>query len=291
MQVGHHAGVEQIAPFSALTPMPSTLALVNHQQDRSSLWPWLWLTSAALVGVGSGAYVLRSHTPRQSEQNHSQASIVPSKSLTAQGSSLASHRPHLPHRPKLKPTSAERSPVRPSSGSTIPSLPPQSSHPLATTYSLVPSPDRNQVCAVDVLLQDLQSRDRALRRQAIWELGQKGASVAVQPLVHSMEEADSQQRSLTLAALSEIGIRTLTPLNRALLISLQDKNADVRKNAIRDITRIYMAMEQINQILGQAIADEDPDVRATAHWALSQVRSAPTPEPPVLQTTVVHHPH
>ena len=135
---------------------------------------------------------------------------------------------------------------------------------------------------VDELIEDLDSSNPTQRRKAIWELGQKGDSRAIQPLVEQMVDADSQQRSLILAALSEIGTRTLKPMNRALAVSMQDESPDVRKNAIRDLTRVYDVMGQISQMLSMAMEDEDPEVQETAKYAVSQmnrIRVLPS-EPP-----------
>jgi peptidoglycan hydrolase-like protein with peptidoglycan-binding domain len=126
---------------------------------------------------------------------------------------------------------------------------------------------------IDELIRDLQKPDPAKRRKAIWDLGQRGDSRAVQPLVNLLVDSDSKQRSLILAALSEIGTRTLKPMNRALAVSLQDDNAEVRKNAIRDLTRIYELVSQMSQLLGHAIDDPDDEVRETANWALAQLSS------------------
>ncbi|NEQ32196.1 MAG: peptidoglycan-binding protein [Leptolyngbya sp. SIO4C5] len=131
---------------------------------------------------------------------------------------------------------------------------------------------------VETLVAELQSSDPAKRRQAIWELGQRGNSSAVQPLVNLIMDADSKERSLILAALSEIGTHTLKPMNRALALSLQDDNPEVRKNAIRDLTRIYDAAAQVSQMLAHVAEDEDPEVRETARWALGQLnRIRPLP--------------
>ncbi len=124
---------------------------------------------------------------------------------------------------------------------------------------------------VDSLVKDLHNPDPSQRRKIIWELGQRGNSMAVQPLVDIMVTADSKEKSLVLAALSEIGQRSLKPMNRALAIALQDENPEVRKNAIRDITRVYELVIQISQMLGHATEDEDPEVRQTATWALDQL--------------------
>ncbi|MEP0955257.1 HEAT repeat domain-containing protein [Microcoleus sp. FACHB-1515] len=131
------------------------------------------------------------------------------------------------------------------------------------------------------LLKDLHSPDPMLRRKAIWELGQRGESQAIQPLVDLMIDSDSQQRSLILAAIAEIGSRTLKPMQQALMISLQDESADVRKNAIRDLTRIYDSIAQTSQLLAHAVNDSDAEVQETARWAINQlnrIHSATAPE-------------
>lgn len=128
-----------------------------------------------------------------------------------------------------------------------------------------------KVNIVDELVKDLRSVDPNKRRKAIWDLGQQGDSRAIQPLVDIMMDADSQQRSLILAALSEIGTRTLKPMNRALAMSLQDESPEVRQNAIRDLTRMYDMMTQLSQMLYHATHDNDANVQATAKYALSQM--------------------
>jgi peptidoglycan hydrolase-like protein with peptidoglycan-binding domain len=140
-----------------------------------------------------------------------------------------------------------------------------------TTISETDIPRLQKVDIGDELIKDLQSPDPTRRRKAIWDLGQHGDSRAVQPLVELMIDSDSSQRNLILAALSEIGMRTMKPMNRALMISLEDENSDVRKNAIRDVTRVYEQIAQITTILRHAIDDRDQDVQQTAHWALNQI--------------------
>ena len=54
-------------------------------------------------------------------------------------------------------------------------------------------------------------------------------------------------------------------------MALQDDNPEVRKNAIRDLTRIYDSLGQVGRMLGQASVDDDPEVRQTANWALDQL--------------------
>jgi hypothetical protein len=124
---------------------------------------------------------------------------------------------------------------------------------------------------VDELIKDLYSADPAKRHKAIWDLGQQGDSRAIQPLIDLMMNADSQQHSLILAALSEISIRTLKPMNRALAISIQDESPQVRQNAIRDLTRVYDMMAQISQILRHGLEDPDAEVQSTARYALNHI--------------------
>ncbi|MGM3307929.1 peptidoglycan-binding protein [Anabaena sp. WFMT] len=123
----------------------------------------------------------------------------------------------------------------------------------------------------DELMKDLRVDDPNQRRKAIWNLGQQGDSRAIKPLVELMIDADSQQHGLILSALAEIGSRTLKPLNRALVISLQNESPQVRKNAIRDLLRIYDMMGQMSQVLCHALEDPDPEVQATARYAFTKI--------------------
>lgn len=126
---------------------------------------------------------------------------------------------------------------------------------------------------VEKLMRDLDSADPRKRRKAIWELAQRGDSRAVQPLVNLMVDSDSKQRTLILEALSQIGTKTLKPMQVALALSMQDNNPEVRKNAIRDLTRVYELIGQINQMLSYATNDPDAEVRDTAQWAINQLNT------------------
>jgi Putative peptidoglycan binding domain/non-SMC mitotic condensation complex subunit 1 len=150
---------------------------------------------------------------------------------------------------------------------------PQTATPQLSTQLLLPEKTSRlaKLNIVDELIQDLRSSDPTKRRKAIWDLGQQGDSRAIQPMVDLMIDADSQESSLILAALTEIGIRTLKPMNRGLAISLQDESPQVRQNAIRDLTRVYDMMGQMSQMLRHALEDPDAEVQATARYALTQM--------------------
>ncbi|MEG4232127.1 HEAT repeat domain-containing protein [Microcoleus sp. Pol11C3] len=144
--------------------------------------------------------------------------------------------------------------------------------------SLPETDGRPKVDIIEALIEDLQHLNPAKRGKAIWELGQRGDSRAVEPLLDLLPNSDSKQYSLILASLSEIGIRTLKPMNNAWSISLQNENPEVRKNAIRDLTRIYELVNQISYLLHRATDDPDPEVQETARWAINQLnRIRPRP--------------
>jgi HEAT repeat protein len=140
--------------------------------------------------------------------------------------------------------------------------------------SVQPVQSESRLAKVDIvqdLIHDLKKSDPSQRRKAIWGLAQRGDSRAMEPLVQMMLKVDSQERSLILEAVSQIATRTLKPLDHALNIALQDNNSQVRKNAIRDMTRVYDLMSQMNQRLSLAINDSDEEVKETAQWALGQL--------------------
>jgi vesicle coat complex subunit len=66
-------------------------------------------------------------------------------------------------------------------------------------------------------------------------------------------------------------------MNRALMISLQDDSSEVRKNAIRDVSRVFEWMTQVSQVLQYATSDPDAEVRETAEWALGQLNRSRLP--------------
>jgi hypothetical protein len=143
--------------------------------------------------------------------------------------------------------------------------------PLTKNIFLPENDEKSQVDIIELLIEDLQHLNPERRRKAIWELGQNGDSRAIKPLVDLLANSDSNQYSLVLATLSEIGVRTLKPMNNAWSISLQNQNPEVRKNAIRDLTRIYELVNQITYLLHYATDDPDPEVQETARWAINQL--------------------
>ena len=144
------------------------------------------------------------------------------------------------------------------------------------SYFISSSP--SQVSKLDIipeLVENLQHSDRALRRKTIWELAQRSDSRAMKPLVELMVKVDSQERSLILEAMTQIASRTLKPMNKALSLSLEDDNSQVRQNAIRDLTRVYELMSQVTQRLAVVVDDSDQEVQETAKWALKQLNQMP----------------
>lgn len=240
------------------SPNPESTKTNKQSKDYDLIW---WLVVAIAILGASGALLFFIKLLGTSKK------VIPSKSdiLSLEGSSdIDSQQQTQP--PQELDTSLQVS----TTSQTVKLLPPS---PAESTSRLT------KVNIVEELIQDLNSPDPIKRRKAIWSLGQQGDSRAIQPLVDLMIDADSQQRSLILAALAEIGISTLKPMNNALAISLRDQSPQVRQNAIRDLTRVYDMMAQISQILCHAVQDSDPDVQATARYALAQmnrIRSLPS---------------
>lgn len=143
--------------------------------------------------------------------------------------------------------------------------------PPTTPMRIEPTHSLPNIDRVEALIAELQHCDPQKRSKIIWELTQCGDSRAIEPLVNLMVECDSQQRSAIVAAIAKIGTRVLQPMNRGLSVALKDRNPDVRKNAIRDITLFYDLVLQISQFLQHAVDDTDEDVRQAATWAVSQL--------------------
>ncbi|MDJ0678834.1 MAG: hypothetical protein QNJ18_03085 [Xenococcaceae cyanobacterium MO_167.B52] len=129
---------------------------------------------------------------------------------------------------------------------------------------------------VPELINDLAKSDRKSRQKTVWELAQRGDSRAMQPLVELMVKVDSQERGLILEAMTQITSRTLKPMNKALMFSLDDDNPRVKQNAIRDLARVYELMNQVTKRLSSVAEDSDEEVQKTATWALKQLNQMPT---------------
>jgi tetratricopeptide (TPR) repeat protein len=139
------------------------------------------------------------------------------------------------------------------------------------SFLIPPSTSISKLDIVPELIQDLQRGDRATRHKSIWELAQKADSRAMKPLVELMVDANSQEQSLILEAMTQIVSRTLKPMNQAFMLSLENKNSQVRQNAIRDLTTVYELMSQVTRRLTRAVEDSDAEVQETAKWALKQL--------------------
>ncbi len=264
-----HLSVVSSPRLPSLLAQSSSTNSPGSQSKASSALTWVWW-SVGLLPIGAGAIFL-SHIraarqlPAEPVQPEPQGALLPSgavQSTTDDDESEADSSFAQVYSSSLHPQLAD---------------PPAISvdHPAVT-----PTTRLTRVDIVEAMIADLQNPDAVKRRKAVWELGQQGDSRAVQPLVNLLVDADSQQRSLVLAALAEISTRTLKPLNRALMLSLQDESTDVRKNAIRDMTRVYELITQASQLLQYAASDSDQEVQETARWALGQLNRLRTSTEP-----------
>ncbi|QIR39955.1 peptidoglycan-binding protein [Tolypothrix sp. PCC 7910] len=238
-------------PTIITAPVPTSKPRVEPQPSKKNLIWWSVLGLGTLGNLVAVIYCLRwLHQVKQMQE--SQAATSNNKPEADKHRSI----PQLPESTN-NPLSASNSP---SVTTSTPKLLPAETTSRLAKFSIV-----------DELINDLYSADPAKRHKAIWDLGQQGDSRAIEPLVDLIIDADSQQHSLILSALGEIAIRTFKPINRALAISMQNQNPQVRQNAIRDLTRVYDMMSQITPILRHALEDTDPEVQSTARYALKQL--------------------
>ncbi len=231
-------------------------------------WVWLGVGAGGLLGVGLflGKFFGQNNLLAQSsEQNLDQTNEnSPFLDLTSNNKHEQNSQPPPPQ--KISPINNHQN----NTNNTIP-------QPTGKSETITVENGSN-IAKFDIiteLIADLNHTNAKIRKKAIWELAQRSDSRAMKPLVQLMIDADSQERSLILEAISQIAARTLKPLNKALTISLEDENAQVRKNAIRDLTRVYDLMSQVTKRLSHAIDDTDQEVRETAQWALKQLNHMP----------------
>jgi len=123
------------------------------------------------------------------------------------------------------------------------------------------------------LIGGLNDPSPQVRCRAIDALGKQGIIDAVDPLkTFIYTTSDHKEKSLVIAALSEIGIHMLRPLSAMLKTATEapPNGDDVRKDAINVMARIYEIVQSILRVLESVIADENEHlkVRETAEWAL-----------------------
>ncbi|MBD2356796.1 peptidoglycan-binding protein [Tolypothrix sp. FACHB-123] len=239
------------------SPVPTSKPSAPKHSTKSNVIRWSFLGLGILGSLGAILYFVRKFTKSkewpQPETLDSEAKTEADKNSTT---------------PRLPESNTDQNRDQDDADATTDSA------TASMTPKLLPPANTSRLAKVNIvdeLINDLYSHDPAKRQKAIWDLGQQGDSRAIQPLLDLMVDADSQQHSLILAALSEISIRTLKPMNRALAISIQNESPQVRQNAIRDLTRVYDMMFQVSQMLNHAVEDPDLEVQSTARYALNQI--------------------
>ncbi|NJR66493.1 MAG: hypothetical protein HC772_16110 [Leptolyngbyaceae cyanobacterium CRU_2_3] len=278
--------IPSASPRATIPEKPANPDEAKNPTSTSGAFTIPLISGAVIV-----ALMLVSHTvyrKRQVEENQAEENQAEENQAEADSSDQSAER--LSFTPLEKESFAAEmdSPAaQPASAPNIaaPTLEPQGLHeaPIAQSpsTSMAETTRLAKVDMVETLISDLVNLNPSDRHKAIWQLGQRGDSRAIQPLVDLLMDSDSVQRSLILAAVSEIGVRSLKPMNRALMMSIQDESPDVRKNAIRDMTRLCEVVAQMSQLLQYAASDSDPEVQDTAQWALNQlnrIRSLPNTE-------------
>jgi hypothetical protein len=175
---------------------------------------------------------------------------------------------YISYQEKKSKSTLEPTSIQPKLLTQIPILISSPETEILTSVEMSPMPKLN---LADELMENLNSLDPVKQRQAIWNLSQTGDSRAIEPLMNLLIDADSQKHSLILSALADISIRSLKPIRKALVMSVQNENSEVRQNAIRDLARVYDIISQINQTIYLSLSDQDPEVQATAKYALKKM--------------------
>lgn len=141
----------------------------------------------------------------------------------------------------------------------------ESADPLAT------DPSTTDIDPVVELIEDLRHSDRQIRRKAIWELAEKGDPRCIQPLVNIVPAVNSLDKSLISNALTQIVHRSFQPINHRLFANLEHQDPQIRKNAIHDLSDIYLFIAPITKQLVRMQLDEDLEVSQAAVRALHQL--------------------
>lgn len=278
-------------------PKSTSAPLATTRSKKAMDWwvPGILGTSVAIVGVGTALFLRRTQQqplpqiPEPIRYHPDPISPETGKAVevSAPANKAANQATHV-KTTHAKPATAKPATAKPATEevkaptkktSQVHTEPTESLNAPRPTSAetIVPTVRMPRPSVMDSLVANLRSSDPEKRQKAIWELGQRGDSRAVQPLVDLLLDSDSQQRSLVLSSLSEISTRTLKPVSRALAMSMQDQNPDVRKNAIRDLTRVYDMLNHVSQLLQTACEDPDAEVQETAKWAIGQINRIKAP--------------
>lgn len=274
------------------TPTATPAATVKPSIKKTKDWwvPGLLGGSILVAGMGTVLLIKRSPAPISEPPEpilYKPPEVQPSGTITASTAESPELKPWQPKSQKTLPIDVPETLPQATHATTTANAPASieleesklelANQPNSEPTTIATTVRMPKASVMDSLVHELRNPDPAKRQKAIWELGRRGDSRAVQPMVDLLLDSDSHQRSLVLSALSEISTRTLKPMSRALAISMQDENPDVRKNAIRDLTRIYDSLTRISQLLQNACEDPDPDVQDTAKWAIGQINRIKSP--------------
>ncbi len=249
----------------------------NNQNNGSS---FLWIFIGVLGTIGISGIVLF-YLFKKSQNLDLEPAIKENKSVNSTNSLIASHSE------TTDPNQHKQSEIDFAEEDTLVAPPSEKqSEPVTNSLQKTTETQNSQIVLEDTnlpkldivpeLINDLAKSDRRIRQKTIWELAQRGDSRAMQPLVELMIKVDSQERGLILEAMTQITSRTLKPMNKALMMSLDDDNPRVKQNAIRDLARVYELMNQVTKRLSLVAEDSDEEVQKTATWALKQLNQIPT---------------
>lgn len=153
---------------------------------------------------------------------------------------------------------------------------------IKTGKNIDPSSQTNgQFTNIDLFkpLRNLHQGDRQVRQKAVWQLAIAGDARSIEPLIELMLRVDYLDRDLISKAIAQILHRSFKPVNDDLFEALQDKNSEVRKSAIDDLTILYGFISPMTRQLVQMQQDPDPEVSQAAIQALQQLNLSSRSQP------------
>ncbi len=130
---------------------------------------------------------------------------------------------------------------------------------------------RSELVKLDLLQELLKDRDSNIRARAIEALGRFGprAAKAVADVQRALKDQDAIVRRQAAASLGQIGASSLP----ALTAALDDKDFDVRKNAVLALGNMGITAREALPALRKALDDKDEEVSAAAAAALKKVEA------------------
>lgn len=129
-----------------------------------------------------------------------------------------------------------------------------------------------------VLAENDDPERTSLRRKAVCKLTKVGDCRSIEPLIAILPQANELDKELIIEALKQVSSRSFQTVDCLLFAGLQDRSAEVRLNALRDLRNLYQFVAPAIAKIAQMQSDSDYEIRQTATQALQQFSIHPLPK-------------